>query len=81
MNAVWKKLCLQFVHSFKHFEEDESFEDLANKIVKFAEGLELEVDTAVVKELPDARGAELTNEELMELEAAGDKVQENTSWR
>jgi hypothetical protein len=49
----------------KDFVEDESCQDMANKTVKFAEQLELETDAAVVEELLDARGAQLTKEELM----------------
>jgi hypothetical protein len=50
---------------------------VVNKTVKFAEKLGLETDGADVEELLDAYGTELRNEELMELEAAENKEQEN----
>jgi hypothetical protein len=70
MNAVWKKLRPQFVHRFEDFEKDESYEDVANKILKFVEQLELDAGTACVGEFLDNHKAELINEELIELEAA-----------
>jgi hypothetical protein len=39
------------------------------KIVKLAEQVELEVDVADVDELVKSHGAELSNEDMMELEA------------
>jgi hypothetical protein len=50
LNAVWKTLCPQFVHRFKGFEKDETYEEVADKIMKLAEQLELEVDVADVEE-------------------------------
>ncbi|CAM2120016.1 unnamed protein product [Caretta caretta] len=76
LNAVWKKACPQFVRSFKGFEKDETYEEVADEIVKLAEQLELEVDVGDVDELIESHGAELSNEDLMELEAA--KVKEQT---
>jgi hypothetical protein len=76
LNAVWKTLCPQFVHSFKGFEKDETYEEVADKIVKLAEQLELEVDVADDEELIESHEAQLSNEDLMELEAA--KVAEQT---
>jgi hypothetical protein len=59
MNAVWKKLCPRFIHRLKGFEE-ESYEDVANKTVKSAEQLELNLAATAVEEL-DALGARVTN--------------------
>jgi hypothetical protein len=60
----------------KGFEKDETHQEAADTIVKLAEQLELEVDVADVEELLESHGAELSNEDLMELEAA--KVAEQT---
>lgn len=76
LNAVWKKVCPQFVHSFKGFEKDRTYEEVADEIVKLAEQLELEIDVGDVDEFIESHGAELSNEDLMELEAA--KVKEQT---
>jgi hypothetical protein len=54
-----------------------SCEEVGDKIVRLAEQLELEVDVADVEELIESRGVELSNEDLMELEAA--KVAEQTA--
>jgi hypothetical protein len=61
LNAVWKTLCPQFVHSFKGFEKDETHQEVADTIVKLAEQLTLEVDVDVadVEELLESHGAEL----------------------
>jgi DNA-directed RNA polymerase subunit K/omega len=75
VNAVSKKSYPQFIRRFKDFERAESYGDVGNKIVKFAEEFELEVDADDV-ELLDAHGDELTNEQLMELEAARAKERE-----
>jgi hypothetical protein len=51
-------------------------EEVADKILKLAEQPELEVDVTDVEELIESHGAELSNGNLMELEAA--KVSEQT---
>jgi hypothetical protein len=61
---------------FKGFEKDETHQEAADTIVKLAEQLKLEVDVADVEELLESHGPELSNEDLMELEAA--KVAEQT---
>jgi hypothetical protein len=55
---------------FKGFEKDKTHQEVADTIVKLAEQLKLEVDVADVEELLESHGAELSNEDLMELEAA-----------
>lgn len=61
MNAAWKKLCPQFIHRFKDSEKYESYEDVANYVVKSAEQLELEDGAADAEKFPDAHLAELTD--------------------
>jgi hypothetical protein len=51
-------------------------QEVADTIVKLAEQLKLEVDVADVEELLESHGAELSNKDLMDLEAA--KVAEQT---
>ncbi|XP_051790420.1 tigger transposable element-derived protein 1 isoform X1 [Erpetoichthys calabaricus] len=70
--AVWKRMCPQFMRGFKGFEKDETYEGVADKIVKLAEELDLEVDKNDVEELIESHGEELTDEDLLELEAAKD---------
>ncbi|XP_006635468.2 tigger transposable element-derived protein 1-like [Lepisosteus oculatus] len=69
MNSVWKKLCPQFVHGFRGFDKDAAFKEVANKIVKLAQGLELEVDVVDIEGLIQSHAEELSSEDLMELEA------------
>ena len=43
-SGVWKKLCLQFVHSFHGFEKvDEEFKEVFSSLVTFSEKLELDL--------------------------------------
>jgi hypothetical protein len=69
-------LCPKFVHNFKGFEKDETYQEVANIIVKLAAQLKLEVDVAHAEECFESHGAELSNEDLMELDVA--KVAEQT---
>jgi hypothetical protein len=73
---LYGRHCAPSSHSFKGFEKDETYEEVADKTVKLAEQLELEVDVADVEELIEFHGAELSTEDLMELEAV--KVAEQT---
>ena len=70
MNGVWKKLCQQFVHDFHGFEkvEEESKEVFSN-LVTLSEKLELGLQEDNFIELLAVQHEELTNEDLMELEA------------
>lgn len=71
LNRVWKKLCPQFVRSLKEPDEgDETYKEVTGKIVKLAAQLRLNVDADGVEELIRSHGAELSNEDLIELEAA-----------
>lgn len=70
LNRVWKKLCPHLVHSSTEPTRDETYEDVTYKIVKLAEQLHLNVDADGVEELIQSHGAELSNEDLIELEAA-----------
>jgi hypothetical protein len=63
-------------HTQLGFEEDETYKQAADKTVKLAKQLELEVNVADVEELSKSHGPKLLNEDLMELGAA--KVREQT---
>jgi hypothetical protein len=74
MKGVWKQLT-HLVPDFRGFKDnDETFEQVAAKIVKLAEKLQLEVGENDVDELVESQDKELSNE-LIELEAA--KVTDN----
>ncbi|EMP31440.1 Proteasome assembly chaperone 1 [Chelonia mydas] len=73
LNAIWKKVCPQFVHSFKGFKKDETYEEVADEIVKLAEQLQLEVDVDDVDEIIESHEAELSNEDLMEFRSSKSK--------
>jgi hypothetical protein len=66
INAVWKKLCPQFVHNFQGFEEPDS---VISKLVEMGRELELNLEEQDFHELLECHTKELTNEDLMELEA------------
>jgi hypothetical protein len=70
-----KKICPQFVHGTRHMK-DETYVEVTNKIVQLAEQLELDVDANDVEELIESHENELSNEDLIDLEAA--KVAEAT---
>uniref|UniRef100_A0A8C9SKK2 HTH CENPB-type domain-containing protein n=1 Tax=Scleropages formosus TaxID=113540 RepID=A0A8C9SKK2_SCLFO len=67
--SAWKSLCPQFACCFNGFEKDETCEEVAEKILKLAEQLELDVDGNDLEEWIESHGQELTSEDLLELEA------------
>lgn len=69
LSAVWKKLCPQFVYGFEGFEKDVAYEEEIDKISKIAKQLDLQLDGGDVEELIQFNGAELSNDDLMELGA------------
>ena len=70
MNGVWKNLCLQFVHGFHGFEKvDEESKEVFRNLVTLSEKLELDRREDSFTELLAVQHKELTNEDLMELEA------------
>ncbi|TEA27056.1 hypothetical protein DBR06_SOUSAS34510007, partial [Sousa chinensis] len=70
MNGVWKNLCPQFVHDFRGFEKvDEESKKVFSSLVTLSEKLELDLQEYDFIELLAVQHKELTNEDLMELEA------------
>ena len=70
MNGVWKNLCPQFVHNFRGFEKvDQESKEVVSNLVTLGEKLELDLQEDDFMELLAVQHEELTNEDLMELEA------------
>ena len=70
MNGVWKKLCPQIVHDFHGFEKvDEESKEVFSNLVTLTEKLELDPQEDDFTELLAVQHKQLTNEDLMELEA------------
>ena len=70
MNGVWKSFCLQFVHSLHGFEKvDEKSKNVFSNLVTLSEKLKLDLQEDNSMELLAVQHGELTNEDLMELEA------------
>ncbi|XP_066964372.1 tigger transposable element-derived protein 1-like [Macrobrachium rosenbergii] len=68
LNGAWKKLCPQFVNSFKGFEQAEDVEAVTMKIVGLSKRLKLDLEAEDVTELLASHGEELSSEDLIELE-------------
>ena len=70
MNGVWKNLCPQFVHNFRGPEKvDEESKEVSSSLVTLSKKLELDLQEDDFTELLAVPHEELTNENLMELEA------------
>ncbi|KAJ8798347.1 hypothetical protein J1605_001472 [Eschrichtius robustus] len=70
MNGVWKNIFLQFVHDFREFEKvDEESKEVFSNLVTLREKLELDLQEDDFTELLAVQDKELTNEDLMTLEA------------
>ncbi|KAJ8780405.1 hypothetical protein J1605_011669 [Eschrichtius robustus] len=70
MNRVWKNFCPQFVHDFHGFEKvDEESKEVFSNVVTLSEKLKLDLQEDDFTELLAVQHEELTNEDLMELEA------------
>ena len=69
MNGVGKKLGLQFVHDFCGFEVNEKSKADFRNLVTLCEKLELDMKEDNFTELLAVQQEEVTNEDLMELEA------------
>ncbi|KAK1327425.1 hypothetical protein QTO34_014139 [Cnephaeus nilssonii] len=65
LNAVWKKLCPQFVNDFHGFED--SVEVVIKNVVELSKQLDLEVEAEDVIELLASHGEELSAEDLTQL--------------
>ena len=70
MNGIWKNFCPQFVHDFCRFEKvDNESKEVFSNLVTLSEKLELDLQEDDFTELLAVQHEELTNENLMELEA------------
>ena len=70
MSGVWKNIFLQFVHDFPEFEKvDEESKEVFSNLVTLSEKLELDLQEDDFTELLAVQHEELTNEDLMALEA------------
>ena len=70
MNGVWKNLCLQFAHSLRGLEKvDEKSKKVFSDLVTLSEKLKLVLQEDNFIELLAVQHEELTNEDLMEMEA------------
>ena len=70
VNGVWKNVCLQFVHDLRGFEKvDEESKEVFSNLVTLREKLELDLQEDDFTELLAVQHKELTNEDLIELEA------------
>ena len=70
MNAVWKKLCPEMVDDFRCLTEpEEQVQQATETCVNLAQQLELEVDNGDINELLLSNDEELTNDDLIQLEA------------
>ncbi|TEA28746.1 hypothetical protein DBR06_SOUSAS33810005, partial [Sousa chinensis] len=70
MNGVWKNFCPQFVHDFHGFEKvDEESKEVFSNLVTLSEKLELDLQEDDFIGLLAVQHEELTNENLMEMEA------------
>ena len=70
MNGVWKNLCPQFVHDFRGLEKvNEGSKEVFSNVVTLSEKLELDLQKDDFTELLAVQHEELTNEDLMGLEA------------
>lgn len=69
MNRAWRKLCPQFVPEKNNFKGFEEVEIAKRQCLKMANELDLNLEEEDIQELFDCHNQELTNEDLMELEA------------
>ena len=70
MNRVWKNLCPPIVHDFHGLEKvDEESKEVFSNLVALSKKLELDLREDDFTELLAAQHKELTNENLVELEA------------
>lgn len=77
LNGVWKKLCPQFVHSFEGFTVDDVIQKTNKQTLGYAKDLGLEeVEHDDIEQLLQSHRQELTNEELIEMEAEKQREQE-----
>uniref|UniRef100_A0A3Q3D260 HTH CENPB-type domain-containing protein n=1 Tax=Hippocampus comes TaxID=109280 RepID=A0A3Q3D260_HIPCM len=69
LNAVWRPLCPQFVSDFRGFGQEGINKDILSTLVGLSKKLELNLEEEDFKELLESHREELSNQDLMELEA------------
>ncbi|XP_059583233.1 tigger transposable element-derived protein 1-like [Alligator mississippiensis] len=69
MQGIWKKCLKVFVNNFEGFDKDEHVDVINKKIVELANVLNLDVEVKDIEELVEYVEGELTNEDLIDLEA------------
>ncbi|XP_059580411.1 tigger transposable element-derived protein 1-like [Alligator mississippiensis] len=69
MQGIWKKCLKVFVNNFEGFDKDDHVNVINKKIVELANVLNLDVEVKDIEELVEYVEGELTNEDLIELEA------------
>ncbi|XP_045107142.1 tigger transposable element-derived protein 1-like [Portunus trituberculatus] len=77
LNGVWKKLCPQFVHSFKAFNVDDIVSKANKDTISYAQDLGLdEVEEEDIDQLLQSHRQELSNEDLLDIEAENKRERE-----
>ncbi|XP_067932973.1 tigger transposable element-derived protein 1-like [Watersipora subatra] len=69
LNAVWRLLCPQFVNDFRGFDQEGINKEILSTLVGLSDKLELDLQEEDFEELLESHGEELSNQDLMELEA------------
>lgn len=77
LNGVWKKLCPQFVHSFEGFNVDDIVSKANKDTISYAQDLGLdEVEEEDIDQLLQSHRQELSNEDLLDIEAENKRERE-----
>ncbi|XP_068205372.1 tigger transposable element-derived protein 1-like [Palaemon carinicauda] len=69
LNAVWRPLCPQFVNDFRGFDQEGINKEILSTLVGLSDQLELDLQEEDFEELLESHGEELSNQDLIELEA------------
>ncbi|XP_068246736.1 tigger transposable element-derived protein 1-like [Palaemon carinicauda] len=69
LNAVWRPLCPQFVNDFRGFDQESINKEILSTLVGLSDKLELDLQEEDFEELLESHGEEMSNQDLMELEA------------
>nr|XP_006138987.1 tigger transposable element-derived protein 1-like [Pelodiscus sinensis] len=67
INRIWKKLYPQFVNDFKGFEE--TLKNVIENIIEMGKELDFDLEVYDVEELLDSHAEDLSNDDLVHLEA------------
>ena len=77
LNSVWKALCPQFYNEFTGFDQSSVAKEIMNNLVELGNKLDLGVQEDDFQELLDSHDRDLSNEDLIELEAEQRRVPED----